>query len=181
MELYLAHHGIKGQKWGVRRQKRIALRRAKREKRQKRKANIQKLMKGARIVAGVALVAYGGYKVSKFIKSPQFQHAQNIGKDVLETMDVVQSAALTVASKTDDISKSIQAIKSSSAPSIPKTATSVSKVPSSPVLNTNYNAQIVSNQKQIEDLLQKTQAVPMDFGDIEQYTADLLKRANQFG
>lgn len=99
--LYLVHHGIKGQKWGVRngppyplgesdksasekKAKRINkfARRTKESSKPKEKFwtdDRKRIAKGVAIVAGVALVAYGGYKVSQL---PAVQ--ERLGKKTVE-------------------------------------------------------------------------------------------------
>lgn len=68
-ELY--HHGVKGMKWGVRRQNTTSAGRGQNTASrgaaspEQRKARIKKAAKIGVAVAGTALAAYGGYKVYK--------------------------------------------------------------------------------------------------------------------
>lgn len=75
---HLAHHGIKGQRWGVRRfQNRDGTRTDAGKKRQQENSDRvhkglsdkqKKILVGAGVTAGVLLAAYGGYKVSQIYK-----------------------------------------------------------------------------------------------------------------
>lgn len=71
--IYLAHHGIKGQKWGKQNGPPYPLKESQKSKREKNavdkidssKVAFKKVAKYAAIGAAVGLVAYGGYKISK--------------------------------------------------------------------------------------------------------------------
>lgn len=82
----LYHHGIKGQRWGVRRFQNIdgSLTPAGRERywNDERKAKAKKIAKTAAIIAGVALVAYGGYRLSQ-CSSRTGDLGESIANDVL--------------------------------------------------------------------------------------------------
>ena len=70
-ELY--HYGVKGMKWGVRKQQVIGNNRRSSSQnvdvKARRKARLKTAAKVGAIVAGTALVAYGGYKMGKVYKS----------------------------------------------------------------------------------------------------------------
>lgn len=84
-DLYLMHHGVKGQKWGVRRyQNTDGTRTAEGKKRISKTSTKAKVIKAAKIggtVAGTALAAYGTYKLGK---SGKLNQLAKVGKSVLE-------------------------------------------------------------------------------------------------
>ena len=90
---YLAHHGVKGMKWGVRKQRATSgLRRQRREltpqQKAQRKAKIKTYAKRGAIVAGVLLASYGAYKIHNKKVLNNRQVAQEIVKKYEEAKKI---------------------------------------------------------------------------------------------
>ncbi len=88
--LYLAHHGIKGQKWGVRRFQNKDGSYTNEGKRRylsdETKGKIKKAAKVAAGVAGAAAIGYGAYKIGKasgrYNRAQVYGHASNIASKI---------------------------------------------------------------------------------------------------
>lgn len=69
----LSHHGVKGMKWGVRKQQdstnRHRVNSSTEKERAARKAKLVKAAKNGAVVAGAVLVSYGAYKMAQVNKS----------------------------------------------------------------------------------------------------------------
>lgn len=82
----LAHHGVKGMKWGRRkvRPDSVSTPNARamspEEAKAQRKAKAKKAVAIGAAAVGTALAAYGGYKLSKFIKSEAGKRSYESGK-----------------------------------------------------------------------------------------------------
>ena len=101
--LYLAHHGVKGQKWGERRYQNEdgsytdlgAQRRRVGNSKSSGKTGMsdgaKKALKIGAAVAGTALAAYGAYKLRQAVDIPYVTHfaAKNAGKAISKAKDVV--------------------------------------------------------------------------------------------
>ena len=102
-ELY--HYGVKGMKWGVRKQSpMIGMPRRRRvigvsPNRQQKISRRRKVARGAAIVAGTALVAYGGYHLSKILRSPNGQKMLASGKQKLI------DRGLTISNRAHNVSR----------------------------------------------------------------------------
>lgn len=80
-ELY--HYGVKGMKWGHRKQRAVTLANPKRtvspeeqaKKKAERKAKAKRAAKVGAAVVGTALAAYGGYKLAKYVQGKRQQSA----------------------------------------------------------------------------------------------------------
>lgn len=83
-ELY--HYGVKGMKWGVRRNRNESISNTKRASKnvdnEARKRKIKNAVKIGAAVAGTALAAYGAYKLSKFVKDKNVALATQKGKEL---------------------------------------------------------------------------------------------------
>lgn len=83
-ELY--HYGVKGMKWGVRRNRNESVSSAKRTSKNidndARKRKVKTAVKVGAAVAGTALAAYGAYKLSKFVKTKNIDLARQKGIEV---------------------------------------------------------------------------------------------------
>ena len=75
-ENYLEHHGVKGMRWGVRRQKARQLSGARRKTLtdDEKRARRRKIIKGVAIGAGVAAAAYGVHRLRKDLKDTRDFH-----------------------------------------------------------------------------------------------------------
>lgn len=92
-ELY--HYGVKGMKWGVRRYqpyqrtgRRIGMRPAPQNyqrPRQNRGHNLRRVAKGAAIITGGAVAAFGAYNMSKIMRTPQGRVAMSKGSEWVKT------------------------------------------------------------------------------------------------
>ena len=114
---YLIHHGIKGQRWGIRRyqnedgsltaagRKRYGVSEQVKSKwnglTDKQKSNIKKAAAIGVAVAGTALLAYGAYKVSEGIKNEAYKKSMDAGMKAVEKM-----MSDVTAYKNDEWSKS---------------------------------------------------------------------------
>ena len=80
---YLMHYGVKGMRWGVRRSKPVSTKSPKKrstssvnqKNKSTTKSNRSKYIKIGLAVVGVALAAYGVYKLSKFMNNKQTMDA----------------------------------------------------------------------------------------------------------
>ena len=85
----LCHYGVKGMKWGIRKQRPlIGTPRQRRavypSSMQNRKiSRRRKVVRGAAVVAGTALAAYGGYRLSKVLNTPAGQKMLTDGRKKL--------------------------------------------------------------------------------------------------
>lgn len=98
MYAYLCHHGIKGQKWGVRRFQNkdgsLTSSGKKRYLSEEQKAKIKKAAKVAAGVAGAAAIGYGAYKLGKGAQSAKYM--RQLENDRLKKF-IEQDAALEFA------------------------------------------------------------------------------------
>lgn len=80
---YLMHHGVPGMKWGVRKAKPVSTKSSKKrsqsssnpKNKSNKKSNRSKYIKIGLAVVGVALAAYGVYKLSKYMSNKQTMDA----------------------------------------------------------------------------------------------------------
>lgn len=80
---YLMHHGVKGMRWGVRKAKPVSTKSSKKrstssvnqKNKSATKSNRSKYIKIGLAVVGVALAAYGVYKLSKYMNNKQTMDA----------------------------------------------------------------------------------------------------------
>lgn len=80
---YLMHYGVKGMRWGIRRPKSVSTKSPKKrstssvnqKNKSTTKSNRSKYIKIGVAVVGVALAAYGVYKLSKFMNNKQTMDA----------------------------------------------------------------------------------------------------------
>ena len=101
--LYLAHHGVKGQKWGIRRyqNKDGSLTSEGKQRENSKKSGLKTVAKIGLGVAGTALAAYGAYKLAtnpkvrsavqkgmeSFHKSPSVEEMMNKGPEIVRIPD----------------------------------------------------------------------------------------------
>lgn len=107
-ELY--HHGVKGMKWGIRRQNKTSAGHGQNTASrgaaspEQRKARIKKAAKIGVAVAGTALAAYGGYKVYKLqgeaVTSLGKKYVK-LGKQRMELADMSRNTARIQANESD--------------------------------------------------------------------------------
>ena len=181
MEVFLVHHGIKGQKWGVRKQK------PKGKSTNKRKKSIgKKIAIGSAIVVGTALAAYGGYKI--------FKNKKHI-KSVLKGAKAVNKMGINTTKKVVSDSFSNPSINRTQVPKInvprveiPRTSvqrTEVSKVsiphltlnPKNVSIGEDYTKRILDSSTKLSSAVKETADMKSIFGSLDSLTEELLKKA----
>lgn len=115
---FLAHHGIKGQKWGIRRFQNPDGTRTEAGKKRYGSGNnekksfqlsddAKKAIKIGAVVAGTAMVAYGSYKLGQHVDAHMMKMAIDTGKEI-----VTKSATKTIAEMSDsEIDEKISRLK----------------------------------------------------------------------
>lgn len=109
-ELY--HHGVKGMKWGVRRQAQVSadgrhqrqMQMSPEERSAQRKARVKKAAKIGSAVAVTALAAYGGYKAYKLHNSAVTSLGKkysSLSKQYMDLVDLNRKTARSQANQAD--------------------------------------------------------------------------------
>lgn len=182
MEVFLVHHGIKGQKWGVRKERQKTAKRT-----NKRKKNIgKKIAIGSAIVVGTALAAYGGYKIfknKKYIKS------------ILKGTKAVNKMGINTTKKVVSDSFSNPSVNRIQVPKInvprvdiPKTNIQRTEVPKASVphltlnpknvsIGEDYTKRILDSSTKLSSAIKETADMKSIFGSLDSLTEELLKKA----
>lgn len=90
---YLAHHGVKGMKWGVRKDR--SAYRSDDERRQRRRTIAKRIAIGTGIAAGVAGAGLGAYAIGKHLKTSEKRRISNARKqykDTQATIDFIKNS-----------------------------------------------------------------------------------------
>lgn len=151
----LYHHGIKGMKWGVRRDqnKDSALtstgRKQVNEEDETRRRKIKKAIKIGAVLAGTALAAYGGYKLSQYVKNKK--SSSKLARKLLEeSLSAAKPKPITEVAKSTVKSVASDSIKSTT---VPRVEVDRSSIPRTNVYGRN---DFESLRKANADLFNKT-------------------------
>lgn len=100
-ELY--HHGIKGQKWGVRRKEREKFSKQNRSQNASsdRSSRVKRGVKIGAAIVGAGLLAYGAYKAHSVFSDTYRSNITNIGKRAIETLEGQRKNALSQGRRRD--------------------------------------------------------------------------------
>ena len=164
-DLYLMHHGIKGQRWGIRRyQNEDGSLTPEGEKRygyssegtRKTSSTAKKVAIGAAIVAGTALAAYGGYKLYNIEKD---KRAKPLGIEALKKMGIEVFEPERIEINRFE----------------PKRTSILTLTPDSVSSGEDYLSKILRNSQGLSEVTKKNEEFKQTFGDLEDLTMSLLK------